>query len=53
MVSMLSIKALSVVGLYELAISEKGQMTLSNMCRTVQATTVVTQALLQQTDELI
>jgi len=35
------------------ASSGKGQVALSNMCRSVQPTTVVTQALLQQADELI
>jgi hypothetical protein len=45
----------STVGCWALQIasSEKGQVVLSNMCRCVQPTTLVTQALLQQADELI
>jgi hypothetical protein len=53
MVLRLLLKALLVVGLYELQISEKGQVALSNMCCSVQPTTVITQAFLQQADELI
>lgn len=45
----------STVGCWALRIasSEKGQVALSNMCHSVQPTAVVTQALLQQADELI
>lgn len=45
----------STVGCWALRIasSEKGQVVLSNMCHSVQPTTVVIQALLQQADELI
>ena len=45
----------STVGCWALRIasSEKGQVALNNMCPSVQQRTVVTQALLQQADELI
>ena len=45
----------STVGCWALwiAICEKGQVALSNMCHSVQPTTLVTQALLQWADELI
>jgi hypothetical protein len=37
----------------QIASSEKGQVAFSGMCCSVQPTTVVTQAFLQQADELI